>query len=262
MANIQILQKENSLHFDVANFKKAYTVEVIIEEHINDRNRITYQVWVENIEVLPSGNYLSYVTMKNFLVNNREPDLVMEQLASKCRKPFETLILVIAKNGEILGLSNHADIVERWEKTKERLELEYSGAEFEKYVSLMDSAIRNPEAFLSKIKQDIFISQFFYPIYEEAFVNYSKKNIEKIKFFNINYQIDMLLQIQDEGHLNEDESLVMLKTISDKEYSFSEMPIDSYQTRYVLDRKMEIKEIKGKFDNHNRKYLFQITEKE
>lgn len=261
MANTKILEKENFLHFDVANFNKAYTVEVIIEEHVNDRTRITYEVWVENIEVLPSGNYLSYITMKNFLVNNQEPDLIMEQLAHKCRKPFETLILIVAKNGEILGLSNYSDILERWKTVKERLEMEYSGIEFEKYISLMDDAIGNSEVFLSKIKQDIFISQFFYPIYEESFMNFSKKNIENIKFFNIKYQIDMLLQIQDEGHLNEDENLVMIKTINDKEYNFSAMPIDSYVTKYVLDRKMEIKEIKGKFENHNRKYLFEIIEK-
>lgn len=261
MANNKTLEKENFLHFDVVNFRKKYKIEIIIEENPEDRTRLSYEVSVENLEILPSGNYLCYFTTGNFLVNRKEPDLVMEQLANKCRKPFEIMVFIVSKNGEIVGLKNHGDIIERWEVTKKRLKIEYSGKEFEKYVSIMDSVIANREVFLSKIKQDIFISQFFYPIYEEAFTGFVKKNREKIKFFNINYDIDMLLEIQDEGYPNEDGHLIIHKNINSEEYDFSKMPIDSFTTEYAMNKKREIVKIKGKFENHNRKYSFNITEK-
>lgn len=256
-----ILYKENILRFDSKEFKKNYKVEVVFEETIYDRTRIVYEVSVENLEVDSSGSFLCYVTMKNFLINNKEPDLIMEQIAYKCRKPFETLVLIVAKNGEIIGLNNHPDILERWSVLKERLLIEYSGKEFEKYIELMQNAIENQDVFLSKLKQDIFISQFFYPIYEEVFVDFKKKNIEKIKFFNINYQINMLLEIENGGELNDDQNLILRKTIDKKVYQFSEMPISSFDTEYVFDKKMEIIKIKGKFDNHNRKCIFNILEK-
>jgi len=261
MANTKTLEKENFLHFDVVNFRKKYKVEIIIEESDEDRTRITYEVSVENLEALPSGNYLCYFTSNDFLINRKEPDLVMEQLANKCRKPFETMVFIIAKNGEILGINNHEDIIERWEVTKKSLKIEYAGKEFEKYVSIMDNVIANREVFLSKIKHDIFISQFFYPMYEEAFVRFVKKNREKIKFFNINYDIDILMEVQDEGYSNEDGHLIIHKKINTEEYDFSKMPIDFFTTEYALDKKMEIVKIKGKFENHNRIYIFNIIEK-
>lgn len=261
MANLKTLEKENFLRFDVVNFRKKYKVEIIIEESNEEKTRISYEASVENLEVLPSGSYLCYFTTNNFLIDRKEPDLVMEQLAHKCRKPYDIMVFIVSKSGEILGINNHPDIIERWEVAKKRLEIEYSGKEFEKYISIMDSVIYNREVFLSKIKQDIFISQFFFPIYEEAFTGFVKKNREKIKFFNINYDIDMLLEIQDEGYPNEDGHLIMYKKINDKEYDYSKMPIDSFSTEYALDKKREIVKIKGKFENHNRKYSFNITEK-
>lgn len=261
MANNKILEKENLLHFDVVNFRKKYKVEIIIEENPEERTWLSYEVSVENLEILPSGNYLCYFTTGNFLINRKEPDLVMEQLANKCRKPFEIMVFIVSKSGEILEINNHPDIIERWEVVKKRLKIEYAGKEFEKYVSVMDTVIYNREVFLSKIKQDIFISQFFFPIYEETFTGFVKKNREKIKFFNINYDIDMLLEIEDEGYPNEDGHLILHKKINTAEYDFYKMPIDSFSTEYSLDKKREIVKIKGKFENHNRKFAFNITEK-
>ena len=183
------------------------------------------------------------------------------KLSKEKEKPFEIMVFIVSKNGEIIGINNHPDIIERWEVAKKKLKIEYTGKEFEKYMDIMDSVIYNREVFLSKIKQDIFISQFFFPIYEEAFTGFVKKNREKIKFFDINYDIAMLLEIYDEGYPNEDGHLILHKKINHKEYDFSKMPIDSFTSEYALDKKREIVKIKGKFENHKRKYSFNIIEK-
>ena len=54
------LYKENILRFNTNEFKKKYKVEVVFEETIYDRTRIVYEVSVENLEVIASGNYLCY----------------------------------------------------------------------------------------------------------------------------------------------------------------------------------------------------------
>ena len=105
MANNKILEKENLLHFDVVNFRKKYRVEIIIEENPEERTWLSYEVSVENLEILPSGNYLCYFTTGNFLINRKKPDLVMEQLANKCRKPFEIMVFIVSKSGEILEIN-------------------------------------------------------------------------------------------------------------------------------------------------------------
>jgi hypothetical protein len=253
------LAKENVLKFNPLNLKKLYRIEIAIEESLQDITKISYNAEIEVVEVYHNGSYLASVTLDNFKVNGFEPDLMMEQLAHKCRKPLETLEFIIAANGEIANIHNHPEIIEKWKLVKERLEIEYSGDNFEKYVSLTDKVMQDKEALMAGLKKDIFISQFFYPLYNEAFFDYSKKNVENIRFFNINYEIDMILRFQENVSLSGNMSII--KEIDTKEYDFSKMPVDLYKSEYLLNHRMEILNISGRFENHGRKYIFRIIEK-
>lgn len=253
------LAKENVLRFNPLNFKKLYRTEIAIEESTEDITKISYNVEVEVLEVYHNGSYLVSVTMNGFKINGFEPDLMMEQLAHKCRKPLEMVEFIVAANGVITDIYNHTEIVDKWKEAKERLEIEYSGDNFEKYVSLTDAAMKDRDTLLAGLKKDIFINQYFYPLYNEAFFDYLKKNTERIKFFNINYEIDMVLKFQDNISLSGNMSII--KKINTKEYDLSKMPIDVYTSEYLLNNAMEILTISGKFENHGRKYIFRILEK-
>lgn len=253
------LAKENVLRFNPLNFKKLYRTEIAIEESPVDITKINYNVEVEVLEGYHNGSYLASVTMNGFKINGFEPDLMMEQLAHKCRKPLETVEFIVAANGVVTDIHNHPEIVEKWNAVKERLEIEYSGDNFEKYVSLTDTAMKDKDALLAGLRRDIFISQYFYPLYNEAFFDYSKRNVERIRFFNINYEIDMMLKFQDNISLSGNMSII--KEIDTKEYDLSKMPIDVYTSEYLLNSNMEILNINGRFENHGRKYIFRIMEK-
>lgn len=251
--------KENLLRFDALNFQKSYKVEIAIEESIYDVTRITYDANVEVLNVFPSGEYLAEVIMTRFRVNGFEPDLMMEQLAYKCRQPLEKVEFIVAANGEITDINNHSEILEKWKSVKERLELEYTGVNFEKYLNLTDRALQDKATILTALKKDTFIHQYFYPLYNEAYFNYKKNTVEEVKFFNINYEINMELVVQENVSLNG--NITVVKQIDAKKYDFSKMPIDAYTTEYLLNEKMEISNITGRFENYGRKYSFRIIEK-
>lgn len=259
MAITNSLARENVLRFNPLNFKKLYRTEIAIEESPEDITKISYNVEVEVLEVYYDGSHLASVTMNGFKINGFEPDLMMEQLAHKCRKPLETVEFIVAANGVIIDIHNHSEIAEKWKGVKERLEMEYSGDNFEKYLSLTDSAMKDKEVLTAGLKKDIFISQYFYPLYNEAFFDYSKRNVERIRFFNINYEINMMLKFQENVSLSGNMSII--KEIDTKEYDFSKMPVHVYTSEYLLNHNMEILNISGRFENHGRKYTFRILEK-
>jgi len=251
------LENDNCIRFNPLGFQKVYNVEMFIEEDKNNITRITHDAFVKTLEVKNPDLYLVSVILWNFLINNEKPDLVLEQLAEKCRRPLEKLVFYVNSKWQITGLHNYNNIVERWDELKKQLEQEYTGEIFEKYIIKNDLVIRNEKVLLEKLKKDFFIVQFFSPIYNVSFNNFSIRNKENIKFLNIDYEIDTLFSLEDR---NENNTIVIVKNLDKQGENYSMMPIDSYRTEYIMDDNYSINSIIGKFENHGRKFIFNIKE--
>lgn len=252
-----ILQTDNCLRLDIGYFKKKYKTELIIEEHQNSKIRITHSALVETVDIINPEVYLVAVTVNNFLINNLPPDLMLEQLAEKCRKPLEHVIYYVSKNWEIKGIYNHHEIFDRWIEIKERLQQEYTGNVFEKYISSHEQVITNPDVLLKKLKQDIFLSQLFFPLYNEAFSGYVKKNKEQVKILNIEYEIGVAVTINPEQLVESDGTVTIIKSVDNEQ---NQMPVEQYYTKYKLDKEMAITAVHGSFENYRRKFFFNIDE--
>jgi hypothetical protein len=257
--NSKTVLRNNVLQMNPAGLNKSYRTTVFITEGDGEITKLSYDIAVLCIEVFPSGGYLASVITTNFLVNGFEPDLMMEQLAYKCRKPLEKVVFLVGSNGSVEGIHNHIEIVDKWFDARVRLELEYTGENFRRYISLAEAALLDPATLLAALRKDIFISQYFYPLYWEPFFNYTKKNVEKVTFFNINYEIDMLLTLTENVSLAGNFGLT--KTINRKEYDNLAMPVENYVSEYLLDEDLHILNIKGMFENYGRNYNFTIAEK-
>lgn len=255
-----ILQTDNCLRFDIGYFKKKYKTEYIIEEHQNSKIRITHNAIVETIDIINPEVYLVAVTVNNFLINNLPPDLMLEQLAEKCRKPLEYVVFYVSNNWEIKGIYNHHDIFEKWLQIKEKLQQEYTGDVFEKYIIRHEQVIQNPDLLFKKLKQDVFLSQLFFPLYNEAFKDYEKLNSERVKFLNIEYDLNVSVAIQADETLNDGMAFTILKSVSTDETNVLHMPIVQYNTQYFLDNDMAITAIHGSFENYGRKFFFNFDE--
>jgi hypothetical protein len=94
-------------------------------------------------------------------------------------------------------------------------------------------------------------------VYNVAFHNYSLKNIENSKFLNIEYEIDIQFSLEDR---DEEDNIVLVKRIEENGDNYRHMPIDYYRADYLLGDDFSIKSIKGKFENHGRKFIYNITE--
>ncbi|RZJ70725.1 hypothetical protein [Flavobacterium sp.] len=250
------LDRDNCIRFNGSAFERTYAVEMFIEENENSKTRISHKAFVKVLEVRNDA-YLVSVVLWNFLINDREPDLILEQLAQKCRRPIENLEFLVNRKWQIIGLENHDLILESWQKTKKRVEQEYSGDIFDRYVSAQDQVIRNKQVLLEKLKKDVFLTQYFSPVYDSAFSNFAFSATENLKVLNLDYTVDVVFLLSDE---KQHENLKILKTLDAKSPNLREMPIESYNSEYELDANSAIKSIRGKFANHGRKFSFNINQ--
>lgn len=251
------LKEENCLRFDASGFERLYEVEIFFEENRNSKTRLSHSAFVKTLEAKGEDAWLVSVVLWNYLVNNEKPDMVMEQLAEKCRRPLEKLELVVNSQWEVTGLHNHEAILQSWAEVRQRLEEEYSGEIFEKYIQKHEEALLNRDVLLAKLKKDLFITQFFSGMYNRAFHDFSLASQENIRAMNMDYTVDMVYKVKEK---QDSENLFVEKEIDRQQYAARQMPIDNYNAAYELKDDFSVKNIYGSFENYGRKLAFSINE--
>lgn len=238
------------------SYSKIYRAE-IISDNGDSVNKISYNAYVNAVNVNRLSGYTVNLTLTDFLVNGESPDIVFEQLVYKCRQAFKDMVFTIAPQGYITGLENYKEVTEKWIDIKEQLHKEYTGDTFESYIAKFEKVIFNQNAFLIRLKRDIFINQFFVGLYNEAFTDYKKRGIERLRFFNIDYEAEVLFKVTDS---DAEDNIRINKSIDRDRYNNDVMPIESYAAEYILNNAHEIEQITGTFVNHGKTYTYTINE--
>lgn len=255
-----ILHASNVLSFVPENLEKEYSVRAGVSKIENQENVLHYKV---KVNWLPSNRfrYRVRVETKDFLINQKSPSLMIEVLAEECRLPLQHITYNLNDNGQIESLDNYTEIVETWQKVQENLLIKYSGEIIEKYIKTQNEVILDQEILLSKLKQDLFLNHFFYPIYNNVFMDFKLEINEKSNFLNINYNFPMQFRAQNNGRYTAKEQLEFEKKINENVYDFDKMPIENYQAKYVVNKDHSIHSIVGNFKALGQKLAFSIQAK-
>ena len=255
--NQLILANDYCINFNPKNSKLKYSVEIDIDDNVN-LNIISYNVEVSYTKEPINKYYLAEVIITNFRLNFQTPDAVMEILALKCRESIEKCIFRINTKNEIIEIENHQEILQRWYTIKESLIHENEGEIFEKYISIFENNILNEDSLLVKIKKNLFINQYFFPIFNEPYHNLNKNNDEQFSFFNLDYQEQVVLEVENKGIFDENEMAIISKKLMANKEKHLLLPIESYASKYILNKNTEIAIIEGAFSNFNNKYSYKI----
>lgn len=99
-------------------------------------------------------------------INDKEPDLIADQLACECGSIFYPLLIQVDFDGKFISVHNHSEILERWNKKKDAIGEYFQGELAERYIQLMDEAIRTPEQVTRIFESELFISVYFSSFYK------------------------------------------------------------------------------------------------
>ena len=257
--NQSILTNDYCINFNPKNSNLKYSVEIDIDDNV-DLNIISYNVQVNYSKEPINKYYLAKVIITNFRLNFQTPDAVMEILALKCRESIEKCIFRINSKNEIIEIENHQEILERWSEIKESLKQENEGEIFEIYISIFENNILNKDSLLIKLKKNLFINQYFFPIFNEPYHNLNKNNDEQFSFFNLNYQEQVVLEVENKGNFDENGIAIISKKLIINHEKQLLLPIESYVSKYILNKNSVIDIIEGSFSNFNNKYSYKIEQ--
>lgn len=255
-SKISSLQYGNQIAFVPKNLIKEYMVKLVVNKGAEKENVLLYRVKTTWNKLEPSG-FLVKVETRDFLVNYENPSSMIEILAEECRNSLKTIVVQLDNFGKLQQLLNFQEIVAFWNQIKENLALKYSGDIVEKYIKLQNEALSSEETVLYRLKNDLFLNHYFYPIYNNAFHDFKLELIEKSNLLQVKYTFPIDFLAQNNAALNDKEQIEFEKKINSK-YDNQQMPVSSYETKYTLNRDHSIESISGNFEALGQKLTFSI----
>jgi hypothetical protein len=257
----QILKLNNNcINFNFEGFKRKYEVQISIDGDLDGEiSVISYKIEVKYFKKKDSLDYTVEVTTTDFMVNFEYPDSLIQTIALECRVAYEKCIFVVNSKNVIIEFENYENILENWTQAKEKLTQKYDGETFQKYLNLFEEKLFKKDLFFLKIKKNLFINQYFFPIFDTQYNNLKNTTTEFISFFDFDYQEDVIVEIETNADFEESENTIITKKIVESQNNIEFFPIELYETKYTLDKNLSINKIEGQFVNHNKKYGYKIN---
>ncbi|AZA53420.1 hypothetical protein [Chryseobacterium sp. G0201] len=146
-------------------FRKEYGIVQTLFEDDFEKSKITFVTEIERLEPFEYS-----IRRKNILINDKAPDLVIEQISEKIGNIFFPLEVETLENGNLKHISNLDEIRKRWKSLKPKLVEYYKG-------KLAQGLIKNIEDELESknIIQNRILNSFFYRLYFLPFRDYIKE---------------------------------------------------------------------------------------
>ncbi|WP_269235032.1 hypothetical protein [Flavobacterium flavigenum] len=164
------LGDNNNLRLLTENgFKQEYGTIILYKQNNQLINKVHF---ISQIEFLKKYNDFSIVKyqINQVYINNKEPEMVIEQLADKTSKILYPIVMSMNKNGEIHEILNIEEIQKRWKILKPSILEYYKGGEIiTKLLSSFERSIQSASRLKRNLAEHPFYTIYFAPIYQ----NYS-----------------------------------------------------------------------------------------
>lgn len=172
----------------------GYTFENYEGDHL--KNKIHYEV--DAVYIKNDFNFkIIQINRKQVYVNNKMPDVAVEQLLDKIAQNMFPIALRISDTGEIKAIANFEEIKQRWLINKDELTDYYKKEYSDAIIKKADLYFNNERELMEMLSNNWFFNLFFKRIYR----NFpEKKEIQyttKLPFLSkrlVEYQITQTLQ--------------------------------------------------------------------
>jgi hypothetical protein len=161
------LKKEYTLY--LANAKEFYNHYGVLISFIEDdkKTQVKFTSTIKYLTTLENENRVFEVDRTSAVyINDIEPDNTLDELAHECGSVYYPLQLEIGVTGKILSIYNYAEIIDRWQKKKQKLKEYFQGEIVEQYIQLMNETIQSENELTDCITKDLFFDVYFSSIYK------------------------------------------------------------------------------------------------
>ncbi|GEM56127.1 hypothetical protein [Flavobacterium branchiophilum] len=165
---------------------KGKTIYNVFYTFLDDEEQtnISFQTSIEGLKSDPKINgYIVEIDRTSLtLLNNEDPELVIDELALTTAKVIYPLQIIVNYRGKFIDIKNYEEIIKRWEIVKENIRDNFESEQTEIYIISTEPSLKNKETLLASLKKDWFLNTYF----SEIYINYySKYKINKTIYFPV-----------------------------------------------------------------------------
>lgn len=214
-------------------------------------NTIKYQIGIKWLDLKDEYHIIEINKISATYINNREPDLMADELAVKVSAVFYPLELIVTQAKGIIGINNFPLIQKRWQNIRQNIKDYYNGETLDKYLSLNDKVLQTKDRLLNSLRNDWFLHTYFNNIYQTYGSDYSFSNTIPVPFvfdadgveYTVKQEIDNtvddkgFIHINMNGEVSDQRSQTDLdNALSYARYSDDNTPMKGvYNAQYQID---------------------------
>lgn len=146
---------------------RNYGVKFKYFKEDNEFTQIHFAVEVIYKGELQNGSHYFSINKKKIFIDNKAPDLIIEQLAEKAGSCLYPMEILTSPEGPFQEIVNYEAIKKRWDAQKIELENYYVGEISDKIIKKLNGMYSSKQRLELAIKEDLFLKLFFMPIYRK-----------------------------------------------------------------------------------------------
>jgi hypothetical protein len=184
------LDPNNSLRLiDAKGLKQEYGTIILYKENSQVINKVHFTSEIEFIKKHNDFSIVEYQINQVF-INNKEPEMIIEQLADKTSKVLYPIVMSLNKNGEIHEILNIEAIQKRWKLLKPSILEYYKGGDvIAKLLYSFERSIQSASRLKRNLAEHPFYTIYFAPIYQ----NY----LPDLSFTNNDFELETFQSIDE-----------------------------------------------------------------
>ncbi|OXA85641.1 hypothetical protein [Flavobacterium hercynium] len=169
-----ILGNNNSLRLIAANgLKQEHGTIIRFKENNRLLNKVHFTSQITFLEINNDFSIVEY-HVNQVYVNEKEPEMVVEQLADATSKALYPIVLSLNKNGQIHEILNIEAIQKRWELLKPSILQYYNGGNvITQLITSFERSIQSAPLLKRNLEEHPFYTIYFAPIYQDYTSDFS-----------------------------------------------------------------------------------------
>ena len=133
----------------------------------NKNLKIHYEVALK-FETYNDNKYPVYsINRSQVYINNQVPDMLVYEIADEMVKSIYPIHFGVNKNGTILTLENHQEIISRCKKAEKKISNYYEADVAQNIITNFNTQYNNSNSLIYQLQNDLFYNLLFFPLHNQ-----------------------------------------------------------------------------------------------
>ena len=133
----------------------------------NKKVKIHYEVALKFEAYNNEKNPVYSINRSQVFINNQVPNMLVYEIADEMVKSIYPIHFSINKNGTVLTIENHQEIILRCKKTEKKLSNYYEGSVVQNIITNFNNQYNNSTILINQLQNDLFFSLLFFTIHNQ-----------------------------------------------------------------------------------------------